>query len=228
MSPTQGILHEIRSDPGGASALLECPRAIQPAPGRFLLAASPDPAETLSIPLFPASLPGAILALAQSLPPAWLPGTRLSLRGPFGRGFELPRGCGRIALAAFQAPPALLFPLAAQALAQGADVAFYSHQSPVGLPADVEILPPDLLAEAFTWCDALAAALPLTALPAFRRACNLPLHARFPCPSQALILVPMPCGAAAECGLCGVPTPRGWKMACRDGPVFDLNTLELS
>ena len=35
----------------------------------------------------------------------------------------------------------------------------------------------------------------------------------------------MPCGGAAECGICAVPFGRGWKLACKDGPVFELNPL---
>jgi len=38
--------------------------------------------------------------------------------------------------------------------------------------------------------------------------------------------VPMPCGGLGDCGLCAVDLKRGWKLACKDGPVFDLNELE--
>jgi hypothetical protein len=30
----------------------------------------------------------------------------------------------------------------------------------------------------------------------------------------------------ADCGVCGVKGRRGWRLACKDGPVFDLNDLE--
>ena len=43
--------------------------------------------------------------------------------------------------------------------------------------------------------------------------------------AQALIVTPMPCGGIAECGVCAVTVRRGWKMACKDGPVFDLKEL---
>jgi hypothetical protein len=40
--------------------------------------------------------------------------------------------------------------------------------------------------------------------------------------SQVLIHTQMPCGAAAECGVCAVTTRSSWKLACKDGPVFDM------
>jgi dihydroorotate dehydrogenase electron transfer subunit len=42
---------------------------------------------------------------------------------------------------------------------------------------------------------------------------------------KALVMTPIPCGGIAECGACAVPAHRGWKLACRDGPVFNLNEL---
>ena len=43
--------------------------------------------------------------------------------------------------------------------------------------------------------------------------------------AQVLVLVPMPCGGMGECGVCAVKIQRGWKLACKDGPVFDLEDL---
>jgi hypothetical protein len=43
--------------------------------------------------------------------------------------------------------------------------------------------------------------------------------------TQVLIRAPMPCGALAECGVCAVVLRHEWKMACRDGPVFNLKDL---
>jgi len=42
--------------------------------------------------------------------------------------------------------------------------------------------------------------------------------------AQALVVPPMACGVGA-CQGCGVEVTRGTKLACTDGPVFDL--LEL-
>jgi hypothetical protein len=35
----------------------------------------------------------------------------------------------------------------------------------------------------------------------------------------------MPCSALAECGVCSLRQRRGWKMICREGPVFELGEL---
>jgi hypothetical protein len=35
----------------------------------------------------------------------------------------------------------------------------------------------------------------------------------------------MPCAGLAACGVCAVQTRRGWKLACVDGPVFDLKEI---
>jgi len=76
---------------------------------------------------------------------------------------------------------------------------------------------PDLLA----WADFLALDLPLEALADLGK--HLPDV--LPCPAQALIYTPMPCACLARCGACAVPTRRRWKLACEDGPVFDLREL---
>jgi hypothetical protein len=228
MAISEGILIEVRREKGGVAGILDCPRSIQPAPGQYLLAASNDPGETLPVPLFPASLPGLDLQLAPPLPATWLPGLQLSLRGPLGRGFNLPRGVTKLALAAFNVSPAVLTPLASLALQRGAAVAFYSTEPPLDLPMDVESLPLDLLPDALSWADALAAVLAPSALTAFRRACGLAIHQRFRQPAQALLLAPMPCGGTAECGICSIPTAHGWRLACKDGPVFNLNELDYS
>jgi hypothetical protein len=230
MATAQGILSEVREtslEPGGPSGLLACPLALQPAPGQYLLAASRSPAEVLPVPLFPASLPGKELALASPLPPSWTAGMELVVRGPLGKGFNLPHTARRLALAALDCTPALLRPLAFLALAQGAAVTIHCDQAATGLPSEVEILPLDQLAETVRWADFLGAAFLLAGLERFRRAAGLKIHQRLQIPAQALLLTSLPCANLAGCGLCAVPTPHGWKLACADGPVFDLNSLEL-
>ena len=230
MAPTSGILSEIRStslEPAGPSGLLACPRSIQPGPGQYLLATSPSTAEVLPTPLFPAALPAEELQLASPLPPGWTAGMVLFLRGPLGKGFSLPRAARKVALVAVNCTPAYLQPLAFLALNQGAAVALHCADTPSGLPSEVEILPIDQLPGSIAWADFLAAVFPLSSLVAFRRAAGLSIHQGLPLPGQALVLTPLPCAGTADCGLCAVPTPHGWKLACADGPVFDLNLLEL-
>ena len=226
MPTAWGKLLEIRQEAGGLAGTLACPPGMHPAPGQYLLASSLSSHETAPTPLFPTSLPGQDLLVAPPMPAHWIVGQVLHLRGPLGRGFDLPAEARRVALYADQTSPAPLLPIAAQALERGAAVALYAHSAPAHLPPDIEILPPDLLPETLAWADYLAVSLPLGRLAAFRRA--LGIHSRQPtrCRVQALLVAPMPCGGLAECGACAVLTRSGWRHACKDGPVFDLHELE--
>jgi dihydroorotate dehydrogenase electron transfer subunit len=35
----------------------------------------------------------------------------------------------------------------------------------------------------------------------------------------------MPCGGLGDCGVCALTSGRAWKLACQDGPVFDIHEL---
>jgi hypothetical protein len=88
----------------------------------------------------------------------------------------------------------------------------------------VEVGPLSGLAEALAWADFLALDIPLVKLPDLGQILGVNLR-QPPCPAQALVAVDMPCGGAAECGACGVKVSGKWKLACKDGPVFDLGKL---
>ena len=105
-------------------------------------------------------------------------------------------------------------------------VTLYTDAHLSALPSTLEIYPLSSLREALTWPDLLALDLPLERLPALRDLLGLQPGDLLPCPAQALIWTPMPCAGLAECGACAVPSRRGYKLACEDGPVFPLNHLE--
>jgi hypothetical protein len=228
MAYAKGTIVELRLEPDGLSARINCPLNIQPAPGQYLLSSSGSLTEPLPIPLFPASLPGPEWQTAPGLPAHWTAGTRLRLHGPLGSGFHLPADSRRVVLAAYQSSPALLLPLVQLALAQNAEVAFFAQSAPAGLPSEVEISPLETLAEALAWTDYLAVSFPRALLSDFRSLAGLKPHQRFPALSEGLLLTSMPCAGLADCGVCAVATSQGWKYACRDGPVFHLNFLEES
>jgi NAD(P)H-flavin reductase len=231
MQAFEGELLEIRFEAGRPAFLINCPRSIQPRPGQYLQANSSDRTETLPISIFPASLPSssnpATMEFSPAFPTGWRPGDGLYLRGPLGNGFTFPSGFSRVALVACRTSPAPLFPIARLAVEQGAEVAFFSDEAPSGLAAEVEVLPLALLRDARQWAETLYAVFSIAALAELRRNFGLNVHQRFQQTAQALVIVPMPCGGIAECGICGVPTSRGWKYACSHGPVFDLNVLDL-
>ncbi len=230
-----GELVELYLEDGLRGGRLLCPQTLIPAPGQYLLAHDPASDSPLPAPVFNAgSIPGGFLA-APPVPQTWRPGTTLSLRGPLGRGFSLPASARRIALAALGETSARLKPLFAVALAQNSSLVLVSDLDLLDLPPEVEIQPVSALAEVARWADFLAIDVARESLPGLREMLGFNNQARvtFARPglagrageAQVLVVTPMPCGGLAECGVCAVTTRRGWKMACKDGPVFALNEL---
>lgn len=219
---------------GRQAAQVTCPAGAVPAPGQVVAACAleDDSLAALATPLFygGAAEQGFLaLPLESKLPATWLPGTPLQLRGPLGRGFRLPGNLRRLALAALGDTAGRLLPLAQRGLALGADVALFADQAPAALPARVELQPLDALIEALDWADFLAIDLPRQALPDLRKVLGRDAEAqtrRLSCPVQVLIVTALPCAGLAACGACALPGRGGWKLACEDGPVFDLYTLD--
>jgi dihydroorotate dehydrogenase electron transfer subunit len=172
---------------------------------------------------------------APPLPDSWAPGTPLALRGPLGHGFRLPAGVRRLAL--IEAWPraegdgpaspgvARLLPLADRALEGNAAVTLFAAGPLPDLPLPVEAYPLEAAPEAARWADFLAVEVPLDGLPGLREVLGLGAGEPLASAGQALVVSPMPCAGLADCGVCAVQTRRSWKLACVDGPVFDLKDL---
>lgn len=221
-------LAEIRLQGSLASAWVACPPGAIPAPGRYVLAWALDDLDApLATPLFAAEAAETGFLAAPPLPAHWQPGAQLLLKGPLGRGFNLPSGARRLALAALGETESRLLPLLHQALEHEAAIALFSDLPLRRLPAAVEIHPLDELPEALQWADFLALDVPLPALPGLRQRLGLANELdHLPCSAQALILAPMPCGGLGACGACSLPgRGKRWKLACQDGPVFDWGEI---
>lgn len=221
-----GIITEMRLEADGPSARIAVPPGMRPSPGQYFSASSPDSDAPLPLVLFPSQIEKDSLLIAPPLPRAWAVGMELKLRGPLGKGFSLPAGARRVAIASLEGTPARLLPLAAQALEQGAAVAIYAQSTPVGLPEEVEVLPLDLLHEAPAWADYLALEVRPSGLGLLRGQLKLAPHQRMDCQAQVLILTSMPCTGLGECGVCAVETHQGWSLSCVEGPVYDFTHLE--
>jgi dihydroorotate dehydrogenase electron transfer subunit len=224
----EGVVREVGWQGSlGRAAWIERPKPAIPAPGRYLMAWSPEDAGApLAAPLFAARIEADGFLAASPVPAAWEPGSALQLRGPLGHGFSPPGVLRRLALAGLDEGLARLQPLLQNALAQGAAVALFTDHAPPSLPSAVEVNPLETLDEALAWADYLALDLPAQALPGLSTLLGLERGLRhLPCPAQALVGLPLPCGGVADCGACAVETRRGWKLACHDGPVFDLLDL---
>ncbi len=208
---------------------------VIPDPGEYLLANDPDDSDSvLPVPLFRVGTSSqATLQSTSEIPSGWGPGSTLNLRGPLGTGFQIPTDTRHLALAALGGSFARLLPLVNPALENGADIALFITAAQLSaspfkfapLPAAIETHPLSALPESLKWADTLALDVPLDVLPTVRQILALDPHEIPPCLAQALIITPMPCGAIAECGVCAVPAPKRFKLACKDGPVFDLKRL---
>ncbi|MGH2345721.1 MAG: hypothetical protein ACRDG4_10880, partial [Chloroflexota bacterium] len=162
----------------------------------------------------------------------------LRLVGPGGRGFVVEGRTRRALLVGSGTGVGALLQLTTLLLGRGLDVTFVwaaegkNGAMPAGaLSPEVEYVTPEPdhlltnLEQLLPWADALYLALPTDLLPPvaslLRR--RLPrLRKGF---AQSLIPPPaMPCGVGA-CDLCTVRTSGGYRRACRDGLVFDLQAL---
>jgi hypothetical protein len=222
MHIAKGCIDEIYLD-GRRAARLTCPPALVPAPGQYLLAYDiTDQDSPLAYPVYSTGIcPGGFYA-APPLPSSWLPGLELTLRGPLGRGFNLPISSRFVALAAFGETCARLLALLEPALAQKAAIVLLTDNPPNGLPSVVEISPLSALPETVHWTDYLAIDIPRAAIPEILEPIHQFIQSGY---AQVFVETPIPCGGIGECGLCAVSLRKGYKLVCKDGPVFDLKTV---
>lgn len=233
MNTGKGQVLELILEDGYRYLRVACPPALIPAPGQYLLASEGSDAP-LPVSLFHTnSAPQGFIAAAPDSN-TWSPGLTLHLRGPLGRGFTLPASARKVGLIASENTPARLKGLIGPALKQKAAVVLVCDSSPENLPDEVEVQPMSVLSEIVEWADYLAFDVtrenrhqmgerlgkltPLAAAKARGESGSSE--------AQILIYTPAPCGGVAECGICAINLRPGWKLACKDGPVFDWRELE--
>lgn len=222
---------------------LSCASSLIPSPGQYLLAGDGSDA-SLPVPLFHTdSAPDGFvhstastlvhrttstLVAAAPVPDSWSPGLVLTLRGPLGRGFALPLSARKVGLVAFddkRSGPARLRGLIQPALQQEAAVVLVCSSTPDSLPDDVEVQPLSALPEIVEWADYLAFDVRREKLHQLRERLGKLNQLAAGKAAQALIRTPVPCGGVADCGVCAVNLKSDWKLACKEGPVFDWNEV---
>jgi Iron-sulfur cluster binding domain of dihydroorotate dehydrogenase B len=223
----KGRVREIRLDVNGQLELsIVCPAGAVPCAGRYLMAIDQDDElAILRIPLFTVeSTPHGFWA-APLQPVNWSPGTNLELEGPLGHGFDLPTTVRRLGLVAMGETVSRLMPLVQSAVKIRASITLFTDLKLPRLPAAVEVHPVNSVKDDLDWPDFLALDVPLERLDELRFVLSVPDGAIMPCPAQVLFTTPMPCAGKAQCGVCAIHGRRGWKIACQDGPVFELESL---
>ena len=110
-----------------------------------------------------------------------------------------------------------LYPL--ELLAPELELAIATEDGAHGRPGDVA----ELVGEYAGWADQIVACGPDTL---YRRLAASLRNLLWRRPCLALLQPPLPCGTGL-CGDCAVATRRqGVKLVCRDGPAFDLRSIE--
>jgi dihydroorotate dehydrogenase electron transfer subunit len=111
------------------------------------------------------------------------------------------------------------------ALKQGAAVVLVSDSDVERLPDEVEVQPFSALDEILDWADYIAFDVVRESLPELRERLEELNQVSVGKEAQVLIYTPVPCGGVAECGVCAVTLKSNWRLACKDGPVFDLREI---
>ena len=227
-----GQVLELILEDGSRHVRVSCPSSLVPSPGQVLLAGDGSDSP-LPVPLFHTdSAPQGFIA-GGSIPDSWSPGMDLYLRGPLGQGFSLPLSARRVGLIPFEVSPARLRGLIRPALRQGAAVVLLCNSSIDHLPDEVEVQPMSALQEIVEWADFLAIDVSRENLNGVRERLGKPAQVAAEkrqaglarTQAQILIDTPIPCGGVAECGVCAVTLKSAWKLACKDGPVFELKEI---
>ena len=227
MAEGQWVIQEIHQR--GSSLLLRVPanQGGKLDAGQYFQVYAPGYGEPVAVPLFLAGDNQTWRELTGEFPAYWNPGVQLNWRGPLGRSFKMPLKARKIALVPGTGLDLALLPLIAQALQRDAAVVWGSRQVPNDLPASVEVLPPEILTEIYHWADYLALIVSPDQLDNLPTQLGMVADVNLACRVEVLVHTVMACGGVAECGVCAVKSRRGCRLACKDGPVFDLTELDL-
>jgi NAD(P)H-flavin reductase len=222
MQTGTGRIVELLLEDGCLYARISCPEKLIPGPGQYLLASHGSDA-ILPVPIFHTDYaPQGFIGRASI---GWKPGDALALRGPLGRGFSLFFSARRVVLVAFDGPPSQLKGLIAPALRQNASVVLVCDSNAEHLPDVVEVQPVSALREIIQWADYVALDVERANLKVMLERLGERTPYRVPGRAQILVRASMPCGGLADCGVCALTTRSDWKMACKEGPVFDMGEI---
>lgn len=212
-------------DNGFRQARIACPAELVPSPGQYLLGGTVSSSDPLPVSLFSTdSSPGGFITTAP-VPESWTPGTELNLRGPLGHGFLLHPSARRVALVPFDDSFARLRGLIRPGLAQGAAVVLLSDSDGENLPDEVEVQPISTLGDILSWADYIAVNVTRENLLGLMERFGKMNQSSVKREAQVLVNTPVPCGGVAECGVCAVALRTGWRLVCKDGPVFGLGEI---
>jgi dihydroorotate dehydrogenase electron transfer subunit len=126
---------------------------------------------------------------------------------------------------AFDDSTARLRGLIRQVLKQDAAVALVCDSAPEDLPDEVEVQPLPALNDILEWADYAALDVQRENLNQLKETLGKKNQTAARIGAQVLVRTPVPCGGVADCGVCAVTLRSDWKLACKDGPVFDWREI---
>ncbi len=226
-SPLQTKLLEITQIGPTRAGMLDIPEKHWPEPGQYLPCQRlSDASEVLMTHPFRILEQEGALTL-EPIPQDWFPGDEIQYLPPEGRAFQLPTSVQRVGLLPFGVSPFRLLTLVKPALAQDASIILFFNPAQRNdylsfVPSQVEVVPLTALKDNLDWLDYLAADLKREDIEELSYIFGPSPHSFT---GQALIRTMMPCRGLADCGVCAVKTTKGWRLACKDGPVFPLREV---
>ena len=129
MHTGMGQVVELVLEDGIRLARISCPPNLSPAPGQYLLVSDASANTLLPVPIFYTDFSAEGFIAAPLVNSSWGPGQPLYLRGPLGRGFELPAAARKVALVAFDDTAVRLRGLIRPSLRQEAAVVLVSDSA---------------------------------------------------------------------------------------------------
>ena len=223
-SPLKTKLLEITQIGSSRAGVLDIQEKYWPKPGQYLSCQKfTEIPDVLTTNLFSILGNKGVLTL-EPIPQNWTPGDQVQYLAPQGLAFQLPSSARRVGLLPFGVSPLRLLTLVRPALAQGASLILFldPEQRDTFLsfvPSSLEVLPLSALKDNLDWLDTLAVDIKREDLDVLS---NLFLGLTLSITGEVLIRTVMPCHGIGECGVCSVKTKHGWRLACKDGPVFRL------
>jgi hypothetical protein len=228
------IIHRISQRFGLPAIIMKTEQPLVFVPGQYLAASSKSENDAqIPLSLFIESSTENEISIGSPAPPNWNPGHEIVFRGPLGQGYSLPVMLKRLALIGFDDHPGRLMALVNIARNLNVDIVMAGDfiSDPViarDIPANVELTKLENLDDLFSWADFIAVDVPSYRIQELNEILQSTSVKSPRGDMQVLIYTSMPCAAIAECGICAIKTVKGYKLACQDGPVFNLNDINFN
>ena len=231
MKTHSALILQVSSRLGLQSLTLQVDGSLSFTPGQYLAANLAD--DTLAVLpeiLFIEKIGGHEVTICPGKLDGWHPGKTVIFRGPLGKGMDIPQFTKHLAIISLDVNPARVLSLTAYGLEKQMDVVMAGdwvadNAISADISPKIELALLSQMQELAQWADYLLLDVPHFRLGEIGKLVqSVPALVR-PGFAQVLVSADMPCAGIADCRICAVKTRRGYKLACHDGPVFQLSEL---